>query len=101
MSDSPVGMSFTDLEAQWKPLINKFSYKYYVPGLDVEDIAQELRVVLLKAQRTYNPDKGAKFITYLYKMFDSRIKNILRDTQGRKKHIPQGLVSPLNNVHYP
>ena len=100
MTDNPAGMSFTGLEAQWKPLINKFSYKYVIPGQDAEDIAQELRVVLLKAQRTYDPDKGIKFITYLYKMFDSRIKNIWRDTQGRKKHVPHGLISPLDSVYY-
>lgn len=93
MDDNPSKLSFTDLEAQWAPLINKFSYKYIIPGYEPEDLAQELRLILLKSQKLYNSDRGTKFITYLYKAFDFKLIKIWRGVQGRKKNVPANLVS--------
>jgi len=74
-----------------------------IPGHEPEDLAQELRLILLRSQKLYNPNRGTKFITYLYKAFDSKLKKIWRDTQGRKKHIPVNLVSYMGHseITYP
>ena len=89
-------MEYNKLEERWRPLIHKFSTKYTIPGYDIEDISQELRVVLLRADQLYDPSKGTKFITYLYSAFDSKCKKIYRDVQGRKKHIPENIINHIS-----
>ena len=55
-----------ELVAQWEPKIQKMSSNSYVVGLDKEDLAQELRIALIKAARAYDDSKGAIFHTYLH-----------------------------------
>lgn len=86
-------MGYNELEEQWRPLIYKFSMKYTIPGYDVEDIAQELRMILFKADRLFDPNRGTKFITYLYASFNDKIIKLYRDVQGRKKHVPANKIS--------
>ena len=89
-------MSYEELELEWGALINKFSNKYTIPGYDIEDIEQELRMVLLKTQKNYDPNKGIKFITYLYSSFDNRMHQLYTSVQGFKKHIPSGSIYPIS-----
>lgn len=89
MEKLPSECSFEELYNQWKDLIYKFSWKYIIPGWEHEDIEQELKIALLRAQETFDPDKHVLFKTYLYKVLDSKMKVLYRDTQGRKKHIPE------------
>ncbi len=90
-------MEYNELEKQWTPLINKFSISYNFPGYDTEDVAQELRIVLHRVNQLYDPDKGTKFITYLYNAFNARVRKLNRDTQGRKKNIPKNIISYLHD----
>lgn len=92
------GLSFEFLDKKYKPLMHKFDKKYTLKGYDTDDIIQELRITLFKAQQLYDPTRGASFITYLYTAFDSRMKGIYRDTQGRKKDIPVKRISSLNLI---
>ncbi len=89
-------MEYNKLEEQWRPLIYKFSTKYVIPGFDAEDLAQELRLILLRADQLFDPNKGTKFITYLYAAFDSKLKKLHRDVQGRKKNVPANMVSYIS-----
>jgi RNA polymerase sigma factor (sigma-70 family) len=86
-------MEYNELEKQWAPLIHKFSYKYIIPGYDAEDLAQELRLVLHRADKLFDPNKGTKFITYLYAAFNAKLITIHRNVQGRQKHVPAKMVS--------
>ena len=79
---------FEELEKQWEPLIYKFAQKHTLPNVDVEDVAQELRLVLSKAQDKYDEKRDCKFDTYLYRAFDNTCKLMYRNSQGFKKHIP-------------
>lgn len=88
-------LSFEYLDKKYKPLMYKFSNRYTIPGYDEDDIIQELRISMLKAQKLYSSNRNSSFMTYLYKTFDSRMKGIYRDTQGRKKDIPQKRISSL------
>ena len=84
--------SYNELEKQWNPLLNKFSQRYVIPGYDQDDIMQELRMTLMRANELYDPNKS-KFITYLYSALNSKCKQLYRDVQGRQKHIPHNMIS--------
>jgi len=56
---------------------NKFAFNHNKRGME-EDITQEGYVGLIKAIKTYNPDKGTKFITYAYKCISNEIRKFLK-----------------------
>ena len=43
-----------DLIKQWEPKIQKMVSSSFVVGMDKEDIAQELRISLVKAAKAYD-----------------------------------------------
>ncbi len=96
MNDS----EYEALEAQWTPLLRKFA-RWAIPGMDSEDIMQELRIVLLKCQRKYDADetKQTKFITLLYGSCLNIMLNLLRDRgMGLKpylKYVPEWAISSI------
>ena len=55
-----------DLIRQWEPKIQKMVSNSFVIGMDREDIAQELRISLLKAAKAYDDSRGVIFHTYLH-----------------------------------
>ncbi len=92
-------VSFEILDIKFKPLMHKFSNQYKIPGYDTDDIIQELRLSLLRAQQLYNPLRGVSFMTYLYRAFDHKMKLLYRNVQGRKKDIPQNRISYIHEEH--
>ena len=55
-----------DLILQWEPKIQKMVGNTFIAGMDREDIAQELRIALMKVAKKYDSSKGAIFHTYLH-----------------------------------
>ena len=53
-----------DLIIQWEPKIQKMVSNSFVVGLDKDDLAQELRIALVKAARAFDSSKGTIFHTY-------------------------------------
>ncbi len=51
--------------------MHKFTARCYKS--DPDDVMQELRVRLWRAQRNFRPDRGAQFGTYLYRVFLSEV----------------------------
>ena len=45
-----------DLIRQWEPKVQKMASKTSIVGMEQEDIAQELRLVICKAAKKYSPD---------------------------------------------
>ncbi len=86
------------LEEQWTPLLIKFA-GWQVPGMDHEDIMQELRIILLRSQERYDAGKHTKFITFLYTALLNRMLKLLRDSgtgsEPRQKWIPPYQVFPM------
>jgi len=70
-----------DLITQWEPKIQKMVSTSYIAGLDKEDIAQELRISLVKAAKAFNPDKGAIFHTYLHTSLVNTIRTLINKAQ--------------------
>jgi RNA polymerase sigma factor (sigma-70 family) len=99
-NNSVIDKNYIELEEQYKALLNKFAYKAYIPGIEKEDIYQELRLTLSSAQKKFDPNKNTKFITYLYGAFNSKLRQLYRDTQGRKKHIPNKAISYFGDENF-
>ena len=69
---------------QWEPKVNSMLRNVSIIGLEREDIAQELRVAILKSARGYNPENTtAKFHTYLHVSMLNVIRSLMAKAQKR------------------
>ena len=99
-------VEYETLEAQWTPFLKKFA-GWAIPGMDSEDIMQEMRIVLFKCQRKYeaDPEKHTKFITLLYGSCLNIMLNLLRDSGGGSKpymkYVPTNKPFPLCEGEHP
>lgn len=73
-----------DLILQWEPKIHKFLQTTFVLGMDKEDLAQELRIAILKAANHYNEEKGVSFHTYLHTVMVNTIRTLISKAQKNK-----------------
>ena len=65
-----------DLILQWEPKINKMLSNIYIQGYDRDDLAQELRLIVLKAAKLYKPNRNAIFHTYLHPAMVNILKTL-------------------------
>ena len=70
-----------DLIRQWEPKIQKMVSNSFVIGMDREDIAQELRISLLKAAKAYDNSRGVIFHTYLHTSLVNTIRTLISKAQ--------------------
>ena len=99
MIDDPRSLTYEELEQQWSPLLHKFAnWKF---GMDEEDILQELRIVLWKAQRQYDPTWGVKFITYLYRALLHKTGQLRDRVQRTKCRVPPASLVTLLDFSEP
>ena len=76
--------SEAQLLEQWEPKVNSMLRNVSIIGLDREDIAQELRVAILKSARGYNPENTtAKFHTYLHVSMLNVIRSLMAKASKR------------------
>lgn len=90
MIDEP----FESFEKRWKKLTRRFTWK--LPGMDEEDVRQELRVALFKAYESFDSSKG-KLNTYLWRALSNTVGNLRAKTQRRKRSSTVEVV-PLDSV---
>ncbi len=50
-----LSLSYAELEAQYAPLIAKTARRAHIAGMAYDDVAQELRALLWRCQRSYRP----------------------------------------------
>ena len=70
-----------DLIAQWEPKVQKFASNTYVMGWDREDLAQELRIAIIKAAQGFQEDRGVLFHTYLHTAMVNTIRTLISKAQ--------------------
>jgi len=66
-----------DLIIQWEPKIQKMLSGVFVVGMERDDIAQELRIAILKAAKAYDEDRGVIFHTYLHTTMVNTIRTLI------------------------
>tara|TARA_Y100000310_G_scaffold325235_1_gene388422 strand:- start:391 stop:921 length:531 start_codon:yes stop_codon:yes gene_type:complete len=69
------------LMEQWEPKVQKIVSNTYVVGLDRDDIAQELRIALIKAARGFEEDRGILFHTYLHTAMINTVRSLISKAQ--------------------
>ena len=48
-----------DLLKQWEPKIQKMCSNLWIPGYDRDDLAQELRIAVIKSAKAYEENRCA------------------------------------------
>ena len=71
------------LIAQWEPKIQRFLGTSYVLGLDREDLAQELRIAIIKAAEGFDEERGVSFNTYLHTTMVNTLRTLITKAQKR------------------
>lgn len=70
-------LAYEELFKQYGRLIYRYC-AYMIPGLDRDDLFQELSMVLVRCQQLFNPDhaRGAKFSTYFVNAMKWKLGNL-------------------------
>lgn len=76
-----------DLILKWEPKIQKLLANTFVVGMDRDDIAQELRMAIMKAAKGFDEDRGVIFHTYLHRAMINTIRTLI----ARGKRHPNDL----------
>lgn len=84
---------YDELEERWTAMLHKFA-KWNIPGMEYEDILQELRIVLFNAQKSFKPKGRAAFITFLYRACLNKVRKLEHKTKA-KKRIPPNVLIPI------
>jgi len=79
---------------QWEPKINRMLQTTSIRGMDREDIAQELRISIIKAAKGFDPERNVSFHTYLHTTMVNTIRTLITKAQRRPQ--PQSLDSYLS-----
>lgn len=72
-----------ELVLQWEPKIQKMLSNTFIVGMDNEDVAQELRISLIKAAKKFDETKGVLFHTYLHTSLVNAIRTLISKAQRR------------------
>jgi len=76
-----------DLINQWEPKINKLLANTFVVGMARDDIAQELRIAIIKAAKGFDEDRGVIFHTYLHTAMVNTLRTLLSRGQRQPKDV--------------
>lgn len=81
---------------KWEPKVHSLLRTTSIRDLDYEDIAQELRISILKAHKKYDPNRGeAAFGTYLHVTMLNVIRGLIN--QAKKKPMVMSLDRTYND----
>ena len=70
-----------DLIRQWEPKITRMTSTYNIRGLHKDDLAQELRICILKAAKRFDPERKVTFHTYLHTTMVNTIRTLATKSQ--------------------
>ena len=70
-----------DLIKQWEPKVQRMLKNTYILGWDREELAQELRIAIVKAAQGFQEDKGVLFHTYLHTAMTNTLRTLITKAQ--------------------
>jgi RNA polymerase sigma factor (sigma-70 family) len=76
-----------ELIKQWEPKVQRFVNNTYIPGFDREDLAQELRIVIIKAAEKFDVAKKTSFHTYLHTSMVNTIRTLHTKSARRPRYV--------------
>ena len=83
-----------ELILKWEPKIQKLATSTFIIGMDKDDIAQELRIAILKAAKAYDSTRGIIFHTYLHTTMINTIRTLM--TKAQEEYTTVFLVKQAN-----
>jgi len=84
-----------DLIVQWEPKIQKLLANTFVVGMDRDDIAQELRIAIIKAAKGFDEDRGVIFHTYLHTAMVNTLRTLI--SRGQRQQIDLSLETTVTD----
>ena len=82
-----------DLITQWEPEVQKIASSAFVVDMDRDDIAQELRIAIIKAAKGFNPSFGTSFHTYLHTTMMNTLRTLI--VKAQRKHVDTQSIDEL------
>ena len=82
-----------ELILKWEPKIQKLLADTFVVGMDRDDIAQELRIAIIKAAQGFDEDRGVIFHTYLHTAMVNTIRTLI--SRGQRHPIDLSLENTI------
>ena len=76
-----------DLIKQWEPKIVRMLSNTFVIGMDWDDLAQELRIAIMKAAHGFDEDRGVIFHTYLHTSMVNTLRTLISKAQRHQQPI--------------
>jgi RNA polymerase sigma factor (sigma-70 family) len=78
---------FRVAQQQYKGTIRTFARNcvFQLPGMDVEDVCQELLMVLWKCVQNYDPNRGASFNTLFQGSARNQVIGLVRTANAQKR----------------
>ena len=76
-----------DLIRQWEPKIVRMLSYTFVIGMDWDDLAQELRIAIMKAAHGFDEDRGVIFHTYLHTSMVNTLRTLISKAQRHQQPI--------------
>ena len=91
-----------DLILQWEPKIqrlisNMYRQNQYIADMEKEDLAQELRICIVKAAKMFDETNGAIFHTYLHTAMINTIRTLV--SKSERKILTKSLDYTLDSEH--
>ena len=80
---------------QWEPKIHKLLANTFVVGMDKDDIAQELRIAIIKAAKGFDEDRGVIFHTYLHTAMVNTLRTLI--SKGQRYSIDLSLETTITD----
>jgi RNA polymerase sigma factor (sigma-70 family) len=74
-----------DLIKQWEPKIVRMLSNTFVIGMDWDDLAQELRIAIMKAAHGFDEDRGVIFHTYLHTSMVNTLRTLISKAQRHQQ----------------
>jgi RNA polymerase sigma factor (sigma-70 family) len=85
-----------DLIVKWEPKVQKLASSVFVLDMDRDDIAQELRISILKAAKGFNPQLGTTFHTYLHTTMMNTLRTLI--VRAQRKHVDMQSIEDMLEV---
>jgi RNA polymerase sporulation-specific sigma factor len=71
---------------QYEPMMRLIARRLYLPGGDPDDLAQEARMGLLDAMRTWDPARGVPFSNFAWLCSTREARNAVHAARSSKHH---------------
>ena len=81
---------------KWEPKIQRKVANTFIVGMDRDDLAQELRMAIMKAAKYFDEDRGISFHTYLHTTMENTTRTLISKAQKRKAEL---YALPIENIH--